>query len=296
MSTNGNGNHLSSRAMLVSLSLSLWRARKRDKRVTSETATRYSASEKSGNYNKRLLPISGANTYQAVEAAAAAAYEHFRANTLPWLDGARVCSAANYLTLADTVRKDRAAFTAAAEAFRADLPRLVDAVEATGTLGDMFDAADYPEPERLSESFTFEFRTLPLPDAADFRVELGQDEVDAIRAEITAGMEAALSAATADLFERLDVVVGALHRALTEDGGVVKTATLANVREVLDVLPRLNLGADARLNEIHARLVSMLDGVTVQDLSRKAPRTRACVAKRIDAVMADMAAFMGGQS
>jgi len=60
-----------------------------------------------------------------------------------------------------------------------------------------------PAPNELRGKFSFETKVMPLPDAADFRVSLGDEEKMRIQRQITATVEASLQVASRDLWQRL---------------------------------------------------------------------------------------------
>src|SRR5579884_3866071 len=83
---------LSSRAMLCSLSISMWSARKHDPAASEEIASRHGAKSDAGRYNKVLLPKQALAEIQKI--VSEARHEHYFI-TLPWADdGYRVLPAA----------------------------------------------------------------------------------------------------------------------------------------------------------------------------------------------------------
>src|SRR5260370_14852347 len=87
--------------------------------------------------------------------------------------------------------------------------------QAKNQLGTMFQPSDYPgiredrekltmpAPNELRAKFSFETKVMPLPDAADFRVSLGDEEKMRIQRQITATVEASLQVASRALCQRL---------------------------------------------------------------------------------------------
>ena len=86
---------LSSRAMLCSLSISTWSARKHDRDASEEIAARHGAQSDAGRYHKMLLPKAALAEIQKI--VSEARQEHCFM-TLPWDDnGYRVLPAAVYM-------------------------------------------------------------------------------------------------------------------------------------------------------------------------------------------------------
>ena len=82
---------LSTRAMLCSLSISMWSARKHDPEVSEEIATRHGAQADAGRYHKVLLPKEA--LAEILKIVNEARQEHYFM-TLPWGDdGYRVLPA-----------------------------------------------------------------------------------------------------------------------------------------------------------------------------------------------------------
>ena len=92
-------------------------------------------------------------------------------------------------------------FTPAVEALGRQFGQLVE--EARGRLGGLFRPEDYPAPEELCSKFAFETKVMPLPDAGDFRVTLGDEEKECIKRQITTAVEASLQVASRELWQRL---------------------------------------------------------------------------------------------
>jgi hypothetical protein len=156
---------LSSRAMLCSLSISMWSARKHDPEASEEIAQRHGAQADAGRYHKVLLPKEAlAEIHKIVSEAR---QEHYFM-TLPWDDnGYRVLPAAAYMDHTEKMRALSNRFTPAVEALVHQFGQLVE--EAKGRLGGLFRPGDYPAPDELRSKFSFETKVMPLPDAADFR-------------------------------------------------------------------------------------------------------------------------------
>jgi hypothetical protein len=72
---------LGERAMLVSLSISIWSARKHDIRISDQVAADHGADRSMGRYAKHLIPR---GLFTAVNAANNALRDHHNLNTLAW--------------------------------------------------------------------------------------------------------------------------------------------------------------------------------------------------------------------
>jgi hypothetical protein len=168
MSTSNSEPSLSSRAMLCSLSISVWSARKHDAEASEEIAERHGAQADAGRYHKVLLPKAALAEIQKIVSETRQAHYFM---TLPWDDnGYRVLPASAYMDHSEKMRALSNRFTPAVEVLVSQFSQLVE--EAKVRLGGLFRAEDYPPLDELRSKFSFETKVLPLPEAGDFRVTL----------------------------------------------------------------------------------------------------------------------------
>src|SRR5262249_31409144 len=120
---------LASKAMLVTLNLSMWSAKKHDKKVSKEVADNHGTTEKAGRYNKNLVPFES-EEYAAVRFQhSVLRYYHYK-ETLPWLDdGSRILPATNFMSYTQQMKEEAEKFEEAFEAFAKVYPDLVDRAE-----------------------------------------------------------------------------------------------------------------------------------------------------------------------
>jgi len=285
---------LSSRAMLCSLSISMWSARKHDPEASEEIAHRHGAQSDAGRYHKVLLPKQALAEIQKI--VSDARQEHYFM-TLPWDDnGYRVLPAAAYMDHTEKMRELSNRFTPAVDALAQQFGQLVE--NAKVRLGGLFCSDDYPTPEELRSKFSFATKVMPLPDAGDFRVTLGDEEKDRIKRQITAAVEASLQVASRDLWQRLYEAVSHLAERLraykvTEEGveHPFRDSVVLNLVKLVDVLPKLNVTGDPELERLAAQVRGSLL-VDPQEL-RKSESVRSETAKNAAAIAQRMQAYMG---
>jgi hypothetical protein len=285
---------LSSRAMLCSLSISVWSARKHDTEASEEIARQHGAETDAGRYHKVLLPKAAlAEIHKIVSEAR---QQHYFV-TLPWDDnGYRVLPAAAYLDHTEKMRALSNRFTPAVETLVSQFGQLVE--EAKVRLGGLFRIGDYPAPEELRSKFSFETKVMPLPDASDFRVTLGEEEKERIKRQITAVVEASLQVASRELWQRLYDAVSHLAERLqaykVSDEGIehpFRDSVVTNLVKLVDILPKLNITGDMELEQLAAQVrVSLL--VDPQQL-RNSEALRTVTAKTASEIASKMAPYLG---
>jgi hypothetical protein len=282
--------------MLCGLTIRQWSARRLDRKVTDEVNASHGAAADAGRYNKALV---AKDALAGIVTAANAARSLHYARTLPWLDeGARILPAAGFEAYSNAMRDLRHAFEAAVAAFVAAYPSYVD--DARVRLNGMFDPADYPEASEIADRFAFGVRILPVPDAADFRVDLADAQAAEIRAAIESAARDALANATRDAWQRVAEVTGRMVERLNafKPGGpngraenVFRDSLVENVRELASILPGLNLTNDPALARIAERMESDLCQHDAADL-RDSDALRRDTAKAAAAILAEVSDFL----
>lgn len=246
---------INEKAMLVYLNISFWTARKYDKKISQEIESQYNADE-AGRYNKILIAKEHlANIQKIISGARTFHYD----NTLPWTDnGGRLLPSANYFNYVKSIQGFKDDFEREVNNFLRIYPDLKD--EAKGRLNGMFDEEDYPEENLLEEKFAFKTSVLPMPAADDFRVNLMENEVESIRSSIQEQVEASTESAMNDLWHRLFKVVSHMVERLIDPDNKFKNTLVTNIEELCDLLPKLNITDDPKLNkavkEIKAKLTN----------------------------------------
>jgi hypothetical protein len=279
------------RAMLVKLNISQWTGRKKDKKITKETNAFYGASDASGYYSKALIPKQAVKPIsQVVSTARAFHYE----NTLPWGDnGERLLPSKNYLDYTRKMHEFANQFDDQVRIFLEAYPELIS--RAKQTLNQMFDEQDYPDIHKLETRFAFATQITPVPSAEDFRVDLAQEEVSAIRQQIEHQAQKAQADAMASLWQRLYDVVSKMADRLDEEGAVFRDSLVNNIKDLAALLPRLNIAEDPDLERL-GNYVSQRLCTVPPDVLRKDPAVRKETADQANAVLRRMDYFMGEQA
>lgn len=281
--------NVSTRALLVSLNISTWSARKFDRKATDEVAQDNAATTKAGRYNKHLL--AGAQIHRDVLAAAGAARRAHYLQTLPWGDeGQRLLPTANYQQYVDAMRAARTTFDAAVAALLANYATLQ--ADARRELGHLYDPSEYPTAREVREKFGWAIEFSPVPSAGDIRVALPDDEVAAIESRIESRVVAATRDAMADAWGRLHEAVARIAKATETTDGIIRGNLIDNVRQTADILGRLNVAQDADLDAMRARVLRELATVDVNVL-REDDAVRVDTKAKADSIIAAMGDFFG---
>jgi hypothetical protein len=280
--------YLSERAMLVSLNISQWSARKYDRKVSDKIAVEFHTKGDSGRYNKILIAQEAIKKIQTI--VGVARNFHYE-NTLPWRDdGARILPSDNYFTYTQRMREYRGQFESSVNDFINNYDSYVD--EARDRLNGMFKAEDYPLKEDLPKKWGFEVTINPIPNAADFRVALQEEDILAIKEDIERRLQEAQKRAMDDLWRRLYEVVKHMANKLSDKDGKFKDSLVGNVVDLCSLLPSLNFGKDSKLEELRWEVESRLCGYNPDEL-RNNKNIRSEIAKNAQDILNTMNGYLG---
>jgi hypothetical protein len=287
---------LARKAVLVSVNISQWTARKLDRRVTDEVNRKHGAADDAGRYNKLLIEAERLTKITALTSSARALHYSM---TRPWADeGPRILPNALFVKFSDEFRKLKREFEQAANEFAAGYPHFVE--ERKRALNGMFNAADYPDVSEIRAKFKLEMSIMPFPDAADFRSDLDDDTVDDIRREIAETSSRVVDDAMRHTAEQIVEVVGHVGTKLKEYNAGAKgngkrsfflDSLIDNVRDLVDLLPAFNLTEDPKLDAIIKRIQKEMCAEDACDL-RKNDAARESVQKSADEIVAAVSKFL----
>lgn len=291
--------HLSSVAMLVDFSVSQWTARKIDKEKSIEVNDAADASRKASHVSKKLIMSS---TLAAIATLKNRAYEFHREHTSPWLDtGPRILSAAMHATYSAGMEKFEAEFAPLVNTFVRNYPDYVErARDSHAGLGRLWNEADYPAVSRIASKFAWRIEYMPMPDASDFRVDVGQAQVDRIRASIESRVKESTANAVNDVFERVHERVAAMVEKLgsyvpavnagDKTQGIFRDSLVENIRDLVSIMPALNFTNDPRITMLQNQMADLIahDAETLRD----SDTIRATVATRAADIVQAVSDFM----
>ena len=286
--------NLNNDAMLVNLRIAAWSGRLYDRRASNHVAVSHDASTSAGRYNKRLLPKPA---FAALTATMSRARTTHYEQTLPWDDqGSRLLTVANYERYTGLMDGLREKMVRERARFVEDYDGNID--QARLDLGRLFRIEDYPSKEALQGKFAIRYRIAPVPDADHFIARLASDDTDRVKRDIEHQIEERLHGAVGDLYRRLGEAVERVSDRLQEDGDgkplVFRDSMIANVRDLVDVVPRLNIFGDdelARLCEQVKEKIASVEPDALRPSKTFDPVARTRVKRDADALMEQFSGY-----
>jgi len=280
-------------SMLVDLNISMWTGRKQDKQVSEEIDAAKSTKTKAGNYHKKLL--AGTARLDDIHKLVTGIRIWHYAQTLPWSDGgSRLLPMKNFFDYKATLSDYETQFADAVDVFLKEYPTLVSA--AAFQLGDLFKGDEYPDAEKLRDKFRFRYVFLPVPDMGDFRVDVNEAHLVELKAQYESFYQNKLSEAMQDAWDRLHECLAKMSEKLadaqtprvTKDGEVrtqiFRDSLITNAVELCELLTKLNVTNDSKLEQARKQLEVAMVGVTPKEL-REDDDLRADTKAKVDQIL-----------
>jgi hypothetical protein len=277
---------LRERAMLVRFSVSRWYGTGADEEVVQDLKEKHSARGDIGTFTKRFM---SRDRMGAINAVTNEARKFHKTMTLPWGDsGSRLLNADLFFDYKKEMTAFEMRFGAAVEEFLARFPEFVK--QEKERLNGLFKEGDYPSAEALRKRFTWRLDIEPIPSAEDFRVDLGEDELHRIRHDIEHRVEEAVKEASGEIYARIGELVSNLQEKLTDADAQVRESLFVHLKEMVVVLPKLNMTNDPHLAAIGEQITKDLLAQTADEV-RDDPKKRNDVAKKAGKILDAMKSF-----
>jgi len=192
-------------ALLVSLSVSKPQMTKKDDKATRDAESANNA-HGAGQFRKDLYPKSLVQPILTVESSARAYIESV---TYMWTRGEYLLPTAKFMEFTERIGKYQVEFDQCVTAFLNNWSNVM--TQAQTSQGELFDANAYPDLTDLKSDFRFRVNYRPVTDAGDFRVQMQNEELDALRVEVEAATKESMNNMLRAPLERLKEVVERLH-------------------------------------------------------------------------------------
>jgi hypothetical protein len=281
-----NAPSIASAAMVVDFNASVWTARKKDRKASDDIANMNYAAKGVANVSKNLL--GDCEELRAVQKFAANVRNIHYSMTMPWSDnGSRLLTTAQYFRY-NTVMTD----------LQNEFRRLVDAflqeyeweiTRAQAKLGDMFNRDEYPTRDSLETKFGFRVSYTPLPEAGDFRIDIGNEAMDQIKSQYESHYISAIQTAMNDIWHKLHDNLTTLIRQLDVNdegkGNRLYDSVFDRALELTEMLGTCNVTQDSQMEAMRQQLERALRGTNL-DRIKKSPTLRENTRKDLTAALA----------
>lgn len=256
---------ISSSAMMVDLSVSQWSGRKKDKRASSEVTNNAAAKKGVASVDKALL--ADCAELDAIHKHVSAMRQLHQNMTLPWTDtGMRIVSTQNYFEYNKTMTGMQQEFDALVQSFLNNYGWEIS--QAHAALGSLFDPSDYPSVDSLQDKFGCRLTYMPVPDAGDFRVDIGNEAMQQLKQDYEQAMSNKLNQAMTDIWGRAYKALSNMAERLdyTDTKKVFRNTLVDNVLDIVQVMESCNIANDPKMDLMAKKLKTALRGVTPEAL------------------------------
>ena len=276
---------ISASALLVELNISVWPASKIDREVTDKVNSDAGAVKGASQTKKNLF--AGTSLRKDIADFAARVRLYHNKNTLPWADkGERMLPTALFMEYKQTMNGFAKTFELMCDNFFVEYPRLV--ADAPMALQGLYKADDYPQIEEVREKFGFRRTVKPVPEAGDFRLDIPAGDLEEMKVEFIAQQEKKLAEAMREPWDRLHKTLLSMSEKLKDEGDDAKKryhdTLLTNPLELCDLLTKLNVTNDPKLEEARRQVETAMLGANMESIKEDAD-SRSELKSKVDAII-----------
>jgi len=279
---------LSSSAMILRLTISMYSGRKADKTSRDEITSNAGATNKRAASVYKSL-FAGDADLEAINQYQAKARRRIAFLTVPWGDnGDRLVPTASFMSIGRELQDMHDEFDRLVELFVSGYAQKVS--NAAFTLGKLFDRAEYPDPMDIRHRFSFRYSFEPVPEAGDFRVDLQNEAIAELKREYDSLSQRRLESAVEDVWNRVIGEVTALRDKLAPQSEDAKRrrpiyeSTFAGFRELLETLDALNITGDPQLTSAGQDAERALRDIDIESL-RESDEVRQTVHNKMQSIL-----------
>lgn len=259
---------LSSSAMLVELSISSWTGRKKDKAASKKVTDDNGADAAVASVNKTLL--SDCEQIINIKKYIGEVRNHVHYHlTMPWSDtGIRLLPTEMFFEYQNGVTRYEGLIASEVDSLIDDFE--YQKAKASARLGTLFNEDDYPTAESLRDKFSFRVNFMPLPEAGDFRLDIGNEAMNEIKQKYEGMYTSKIEEAMKDIWHRVHGALSAMSSRLGyDDNGkklIFRDSLIDNALDMVDLLKKCNVTRDSQMQAMAEKLEDALRGVTADGL------------------------------
>jgi hypothetical protein len=272
---------------MVEMNISVWTANKIDKSATDKVVSDNLAVQNAAQVRKNLM--AGTSMRKDIADYAAGCRLWHNTRTLPWADkGARLLATSLFMDYKAEANVRRATFDKMVDNFMVQYPSLVQT--ANNYLGTLFNAEDYPSPDKVREKFGFRLVFSPVPEAGDFRLQVAEQDLNDLRQQYEESFNLRLSEAMREPWDRLHKLIAGMSEKLTDADGEDENkkryhdTLITNAQSLCGMLTHLNITKDPQLEQARRDLELTMLGADI-DAIKESPEVRKGMKDKLDAIL-----------
>jgi|TARA_R110002167_G_scaffold841_5_gene3628 hypothetical protein len=146
----------------------------------------------------------------------------------------------------------------------------VEVSRAQARIGSLHRAEDYPSEDAIRSKFNFTISYIPLPDAGDFRVDIGNEQKQVLKDHYSEYYSRQFESAMDDVWQRTYKALSSMSERLDYSGNdkkkVFRDSLVGNVLSMVELLTVCNITNDSQMSAMAMQLEDALRGVTPDGL------------------------------
>lgn len=258
---------------------------RQDKKITDDVSKQRKLGKNAGKWIKFKLPD---QALEPIRKVASAARTWNYDITLPWEDGSRLCTPEILPRHTEEFGQHKAEFEQAVDSFMEQYPMWI--LHAKIMHRGTFNPDDYPKAEEMRKEFSLTMHHDPVPQVSHFVESVVGSRVNVLRQQLEQRNEQRIKAGIDDVWQRLVGPVAKMAEALVSPEQIFRDSLVDNVRDIVNLVPALNLTNNAALAAACKEIKDKLFTVIAEDLREK-PLVRKATAQAAAALVAKFGAM-----
>lgn len=262
---------LSEQAVLADLDLSEWSGSVYDKGVADEILDAKDAAHNRGQFSKKIF-LSTKNLTSIINEVR----DKYTTKTTAWERGKRLLPIAHWEPLMELIRDCNDKLEKVLEEdYRMNWESYKE--QTKKDLGQLYNESQYPTYEQFKKKWGIRIDVQPLPESGHFVINCESKMLDVIQKNFESNMGAKEQAAIADMKSRIIITVQRIVERL--EGKRIHFSSQGKevmdvVRELVDLLPTLNVFNDSSIDAMVDELKKNLCGITDDDLKEQSSKEK----------------------
>lgn len=227
-------------AVLVNLSIKTFANSRKDPDLTAEVQNKHKLSADAGKWLKVKLPE---QALKPIKQYATIVRTYHYAHTLMWDEGYRLVTHAGRQSYEKAMCEFETGFQEHVAEFMAQYPKWIE--QSKIMHGKTWNPCDYPEPEAMREQFKIAFQFLPIPESQHFNTEMRS----LYGAALEQHNQERIQEAVKETWQRVLDPVRSMADKLSSKDAIFRDSLVDNIREIVQLVPTLNLTNDATMRQ-----------------------------------------------
>jgi hypothetical protein len=253
--------------------------------VCEEVDQQNSTKTRAGNYHKNLL--AGSSKLTEITKIANAIRGWMYGVTQPWGDnGDRILNMAYFMEFKDRLTDYEGSSVLLSTTFSVTTTHWLRRRLSNSVTCSIVRTTPHVRPSRPSSAFRYSM--IPLPQAGDFRVDIGEDGLRELQAQYESVLQQRVTGAMTEAWERLHDCLSRMSERLedSDDGKrkIFRDSLVENAIEICGLLKSFNITNDSRMDEMRKQLEDAMRGVDADSL-RDSDSLREQTKRKVDNIL-----------